>query len=69
MKPAQLKQRLKDGKPVFGYMIWCMTGMRWKRVYAGCGLDFVVIDSEHWSSSRSCSLRSCSFSQSTSTIT
>ncbi|MAR35061.1 MAG: hypothetical protein CL714_05990 [Chloroflexi bacterium] len=52
MKPAELKQRLKDGKPVFGYMIWCMTGMRWKRVYAGCGLDFVVIDSEHGSRDR-----------------
>jgi len=52
MKPAELKQRLRDGKPVFGYMIWCMTGMRWKRVYAGCGLDFVVIDSEHGSRDR-----------------
>jgi len=52
MKPAELKKRLKDGKPVFGYMIWCMTGMRWKRVYAGCGLDFVVIDSEHGSRDR-----------------
>ena len=52
MKTAELKQRLKDGKPVFGYMIWCMTGMRWKRVYAGCGLDFVVIDSEHGSRDR-----------------
>ncbi|MCY4474559.1 MAG: aldolase/citrate lyase family protein [Chloroflexi bacterium] len=52
MEPAQLKATLKAGKPVFGFMIAAIEGLRWSRVYAGSTLDYIIIDWEHTSRSR-----------------
>ena len=53
MEPAQLKATLKAGGPVFGFMIAAIEGLRWSRVYAGSTLDYIIIDWEHTSRSRS----------------
>ena len=52
MEPGQLKATLKAGKPVFGFMIAAIEGLRWSRVYAGSTLDYIIIDWEHTSRSR-----------------
>ena len=52
MEPAQLKATLKAGKPVFGFMIAAIEGLRWARVYAGSTLDYIIIDWEHSSRNR-----------------
>ncbi len=52
MEPAQLKATLKAGKPVFGFMIAAIEGLRWSRVYAGSTLDYIIIDWEHSSRNR-----------------
>ena len=52
MEPAQLKATLKAGKPVFGFMISAIEGLRWARVYAGSTLDYIIIDWEHSSRNR-----------------
>ena len=52
MKPSALKAALKAKRPVFGFMVSATSSMRWGRVFAGCTLDFVVIDSEHGSRDR-----------------
>jgi 4-hydroxy-2-oxoheptanedioate aldolase len=48
-----LKATLKDGKPVFGMMLFAAEGMRWVNVLASTILDYIVIDSEHASRDRS----------------
>jgi 4-hydroxy-2-oxoheptanedioate aldolase len=52
MEPAQLKAALRAGKPVFGFMIAAIEGLRWSRVYAGSTLDYIIIDWEHSSRNR-----------------
>jgi 4-hydroxy-2-oxoheptanedioate aldolase len=46
MTPAQLRTALTSGSPVFGTLI-VSSSPRWPDVVAGCGLDFVFIDTEH----------------------
>lgn len=53
MKPAELKAALKSGRPVFGFMLFSIEGMRWSRFYAGSTLDYIIIDWEHASRDRS----------------
>jgi 4-hydroxy-2-oxoheptanedioate aldolase len=52
LNPGELKATLKKGLPVFGCMLSIMEGMRWGRVLASSTLDYVVIDTEHGSRSR-----------------
>lgn len=46
MTPAQLRTALTSGSPIFGTLI-VSPSPRWPDVVAGCGLDFVFIDTEH----------------------
>ncbi len=52
MQPSELKATLKAGKPVFGFMIFAIEGLRWARMYAGSTLDYIIIDWEHASRDR-----------------
>ncbi len=52
MKPSELKSALKSGKPVFGFMLFAVEGLRWSRFYAGSTLDYIIIDWEHASRDR-----------------
>ncbi len=52
MTPSELKSALKSGKPVFGFMLFAIEGMRWARFYPGSTLDYIIIDSEHASRDR-----------------
>ncbi len=52
MNPAQLKQTLDNGQPVFGMMISMMENMRWTSVLAATTLDYMVVDTEHASRDR-----------------
>lgn len=46
MNPAQFKKALSTGQRVFGTLI-VSPAPRWIKSLAGCGLDFVFIDTEH----------------------
>jgi 4-hydroxy-2-oxoheptanedioate aldolase len=46
MTPAELRQRLRAGDPVFGTLL-VSSSPRWPQAVRGCGLDFVFIDTEH----------------------
>ena len=52
MNAIELKQRLNDGGTVFGCILSAVGNTRWKGAFAGSGLDYVVIDSEHGSRDR-----------------
>jgi len=46
MTPANLRQRLLAGEPVFGTLI-VSPSPHWPEAVRSCGLDFVFIDTEH----------------------
>lgn len=46
MTGREIQQRLKGGDPLFGSLI-VSPSPRWPAMVAGCGLDFVFIDTEH----------------------
>ena len=52
MNAIELKQRLNDGGTVFGCILSAVGNTRWKGAFAGSGLDYVVIDTEHGSRDR-----------------
>ena len=52
MKPALLKQTIAEGKPVFGFMLFAIEGLRWERMFEGSTLDYIIIDWEHASRDR-----------------
>ena len=53
MNSKALKQRLADGKTVFGSMFDYVVNPQWAQVVAASTLDYVVIDAEHGSRDRS----------------
>ena len=52
MKPALLKKTIAEGKPVFGFMLFAIEGLRWERMFEGSTLDYIIIDWEHASRDR-----------------
>ena len=52
MDAIEMKQRLQEGGTVFGCLLSAIGTTRFKSVFAGSGLDYVVIDSEHGSRDR-----------------
>ena len=52
MNPSELKSALKAGRPVFGFMLFAVEGLRWSRFYPGSTLDYIIIDWEHASRDR-----------------
>lgn len=52
MNPSELKAALKAGRPVFGFMLFAVEGLRWSRFYPGSTLDYIIIDWEHASRDR-----------------
>lgn len=52
MKPALLKRTIAEGKPVFGFMLFAIEGLRWARMFEGSTLDYIIIDWEHASRDR-----------------
>lgn len=52
MQPSELKRALADGKPVFGFMLFSIEGLRWGRMFEGSTLDYIIIDWEHASRDR-----------------
>jgi 2-keto-3-deoxy-L-rhamnonate aldolase RhmA len=47
MKPTQLKEALRQGRPVFGTMVSICRTPDVMCLLAGAGMDFVLIDTEH----------------------
>jgi len=47
MKPTDLKQALRQGRPVFGTMVAMCRTPDVMCLLAGAGMDFVLIDTEH----------------------
>ena len=52
MTSKELRQSLRSGDPLFGTLI-VSPSPRWPAMVAGCGLDFVFIDTEHIALDRS----------------
>lgn len=52
MPPLEFKKKLHNGDQVFGTLIASPSPL-WPKVLAGCGLDFVFIDTEHVALDRS----------------
>jgi 4-hydroxy-2-oxoheptanedioate aldolase len=52
MNAAELKSRLKSGGTAFGCMVTLVRNPRFATVFAGGGIDYVVIDTEHSSRDR-----------------
>ena len=48
-----LRERLHNGKHIFGTMTSVASSPRWAGVYARLGLDYIIVDSEHSPISRS----------------
>lgn len=52
MNAIEMKKRLQDGGTVYGCLLSAIGTTRFKSAFAGSGLDYVVIDSEHGSRDR-----------------
>ena len=52
MKPAKLKQTLRNGGHVFGCMLSAMASTRFAGALSGSTLDYAIIDTEHSSRDR-----------------
>ena len=52
MNGGQIKETLKDGGAVFGFMISASRNGKWAVTLGGGGIDYTIIDTEHAQRSR-----------------